>query len=313
MAGNFLWADLSSYEPTRTRPFYSAVLGWRFDGYVAQSRRQPVAGLFKMPEKFAQMKLPPFWMSYISVDSIEQSVAIAKQLGGKVEIGPTPFDGGGQFALVRDPLGAGFTLYEGSALEGAAPRIHALFVSNAKAVQAFYTGLFGWAFSEPEKGVYAIRNHDRTIAHLHEIPDDAIRGPEEYWAVGFPVPNKAATCAKAVAHGGTIVADTDLPEGAASLIRDPDSAAFFLVEARQGRKALPWKALGGLALILLSLLSGWAWLWSVFLIIWVIAALRERTTWLFEAVSRDEHPWLYWGLVGLYSALAALSLWAGWT
>ena len=57
--------------------------------------------------------MPSFWMSYIQVDSVEETVRIAEQYDAKVEIKPQPAPGGGVFALIRDPAGAGFTCFEG--------------------------------------------------------------------------------------------------------------------------------------------------------------------------------------------------------
>ncbi|MEO1197847.1 MAG: hypothetical protein AAFX39_01245 [Pseudomonadota bacterium] len=53
-------------------------------------------------------------MSYISSDDITATVAEAENCGGKVGIGPIPYGGGTQIALICDPLGAGFTVYQGS-------------------------------------------------------------------------------------------------------------------------------------------------------------------------------------------------------
>ena len=117
--GEFIWADLSSYRPDVTRPFYSQIFEWSFDDYAALVSKRPTSGLYQMPQKFIDMGMPSFWMSYIAVDDVEAAVKTAGEMGGKVELGPAPFVGGGEYALIRDPLGAGFTVYNGTALEGA--------------------------------------------------------------------------------------------------------------------------------------------------------------------------------------------------
>ena len=149
--GDFIWADLSSYRPDVTRPFYSQLFEWKFDDYAAHVGKSPTAGLFQMPQKFMDMGMPSFWMSYIAVDDVAQVVKTANEMGGKIELGPAEFEGGGQYALIRDPLGARFTVYSGSALDGAATGVnarlgHTLIVSNAKAVMPFYSALFDWNF-----------------------------------------------------------------------------------------------------------------------------------------------------------------------
>ena len=129
-------------------------------------------------------------MSYIAVDDIAATVEIARARGGMVEIGPEPFESGGQFALIRDPLGASFTVYQGDALSGVTSSLgarvgHGLFVSDISAVRTFYETLFGWQIVPYESGVHVVRHHGETIAYAHDIPDPGVRGAEEYGAVFF--------------------------------------------------------------------------------------------------------------------------------
>lgn len=315
--GTFIWADLSSFHPEVTKEFYRKVMGWRFDDYVASVAAGPVAGLYEMPAKFQAINMPSFWMSYIAVDDVSAVTEIAKAKGGKVEVGPEPFEGGGTFALIRDPLGAGFTVYSGAALKGSATGAgaragHGLFVSDAAAVTDFYSALFGWSFGPISDGVRPIQLNGQTIAHLHEIPDPAIRGKEQYWGVFFRHPNLQTAEANIVAQGGTILAHVELPEGAALLARDPDGGAFFLLggggNVITAKSPFRWKAWLGLGLILLSLGTGWTWIWAVFLSVWVWTGLREHATWLFEPIPRDGAALLYWSLMILYSGLAVLAL-----
>lgn len=317
--GTFLWADLSTFRPEITHDFYTRLMGWQIapDDYAIASRNaRPVAGIYPMPEKFVAMGMPSFWMSYIAVADIAGVVEKARALGGKVEVGPSPFEGGGAFALIRDPLGAGFTVYEGRALDGAQAgpggrRGHGLFVSEADAVMAFYRTLFGWDFSPPEKGIRQIRQGGRSIAHLHEIPDPTLRGKEQYWAVLFDAPPEAA--ARVAEAGGEVLAETDLPEGPALLARDPDGAAFFLCAGRDGpdtQTAAPrhWRASAGLGLIGLALVTGWGWISALFCAIWIGIGLRDRETYLFEPVTRAKAPLLYWLILGSFAALGTLAL-----
>lgn len=191
--GSFVWADLSSFRPDVTRVFYRDLMGWDFegDGYdLAMVGGRPTAAIYEMPAFFQKIRMPSFWMSYIAVDDVARAVEIANDMGGKVEVGPEPFDGGGEFALIRDPLGAGFTVYQGDALAGgyggAGGRIgHALIESDAAAVIPFYKALFCWEFTSVGGGSYDLGLRGQTIARFHEIPDPAIRGKEQYWAVLF--------------------------------------------------------------------------------------------------------------------------------
>lgn len=321
--GTFLWADLSAYRPQTARKFYSDLFGWAVppqEYAIASYGNVPVAGLFQMPEKFIDMGMPSFWMSYIAVNNVETAIETARLHGGKVEIGPADFEGGGRYALIRDPLGAGFTVYEGRALDGALTgtggrRGHALFVSDAAAVMPFYAALFGWSFGASDSGTRQILNRSHVIAHLHEIPDPAIRGKEQYWAILFDAPPQAPDRIRSL--GGQVVATVTLPEGPATVARDPDGAAFFTLqtpstEAPGDRPTTPiprnWRAIAGLGLIGLGIATGWSWISAIFFAIWIAIGLRDKATYLFEPVTRAEAPVLYWLILGCFAALGGFAL-----
>ncbi|MEM9853255.1 MAG: VOC family protein [Pseudomonadota bacterium] len=232
MHGAFIWADLSTFRLDKTRRFYGDVMGWQFDGDVAFTDA-PVASIYTMPEKFQKIGMPSFWMSYIAVSEAAHAVRQAKALGGKVELGPVAYEQG-EIALIRDPLGAGFTIYSGppfppSATGPAARAGHGLFVSDMAAIKPFYEALFGWRFGVPEMGVSAVSKDGETLFHCHEIPDPALRGKEEYWGVFFAAPD-AGVKGRVGAAGGKVVASMVLPEGPALLAHDPDGGHFFVTD-----------------------------------------------------------------------------------
>lgn len=310
-AGDLIWADLSTFDVAKARLFYSRAFGWSFDDagryFIA---RGPLAGLYEMPETFRRIRMPSFWMSYIEVPNADQAARVAIDQGGKVEVGPEDQAGLGRFALLRDPLGAGFTVLERPTVRSSGRRNHALIVSSAAAVQPFYTALFGWEYVPKHAGVWQITSGGGAVAELHEIPDPAVRGKEEYWAIAFPA--SAKTVAKA---GAGRIADLQLVAGPATLWRDDQGAAFLTCEAEvdrplaMSRNNPPYLAWVGLGLIVLSLLPDMAWIWAVFLAAWVVVGLRDRATYLLQPVTRAESPILFWALMGSYTFLAVFALW----
>lgn len=320
--GQLIWADLSSYNPATTRPFYTTVLGWQFEGDdygIGLTGGRPVAGLYQMPEKFVDMGMPSFWMSYIQVDDVTATAQRAADTGAIVEIGPSDFANGGRYALIRDPLGAGFTVYEGPDMtgttEGAGSRFaHALFVSDAAKVMPFYEGLFGWRFISLTKDSWEISTPSgSTGAHLYEVPDPAVRGKEQYWAVIFN--GDAGAAARATAEGGQVIAEIPLHQGKAVVIADPDGGTFMVrpngqAPAQSGGSPMTfrWKAWAGLALIYLSIATGWSWISALFFALWTVLGLKDRATYLLEPISRSEAPLLYWLTLATYAALVPLLL-----
>ncbi|TMU51002.1 VOC family protein [Flagellimonas algicola] len=231
---NFIFADLSTYTPKETMAFYESVFGWTYyeaDGYYsAYKDEQEICGLYETPEKFKQMRMPHFWMSYIQVNNVTQTVEKARELGGIIEV--VDKSTLGKVALIRDPQGSGFTVYEGDQLthtrtlnEPGTLIWNELHVSNAAKVIPFYEGIFNWTFNDQGYGTYNIQNHQgEQVADLMEIPNN-FKGKYEYWVCSFGVENLAKTQDKILNLGGSVVSD----EGDRILMTDNSGEAFFYV------------------------------------------------------------------------------------
>lgn len=242
MTGLFIWCDLSAYHPAQAEGFYEDLFGWRFDasegGYLnAFAGNSAVAGVYEMPAKFRDIGLPSFWMSYIAVESVATVVAAAKAQGGRIEMQER--DGSeGSVALIRDPLGAGFTVYEGDGerggmgMDAAGLRVgHALYISDASAVKPFYRALFGWQF-EPRDGYYDILSAEGApVASIHEC-DAEERGGFEYWGIGFAVEDMPDARRRVLNAGGTVFGEMRLGQHVAVSVADRDDAAFLLIERK---------------------------------------------------------------------------------
>ena len=237
--GDFVWCDLSARHLEEMCAFYEHLFNWKYlrsatpDGsdYRIAQAVNPVAGLFAMPEKFDEMGMPCFWMSYIEVASIKEAIEIAKSHGGRVELGPIPGGMGSKVALIRDPLGAGFTVIEGKGLQTrtANPRHgdmawNALYLSDAEAVIPFYEALFGWIIEPADSatGEFDVTINGRHGSAIHQIPD-AIRGREQYWGVHFAVDDLLKARSVAGETGALVYEEDGL-----ILACDPDNAAFFM-------------------------------------------------------------------------------------
>ena len=185
MNNNFIWTDLSTFNVRIAKQFYGASFGWQFknigDGYLTcYAQKVPSAGLYRMPDFFQKINMPSFWMSYIHVSNINETVQLAEQLGAKIEVQPEAAPGGGQIALIRDPAGAGFTCYEGEALGGRDAGNNAgrmvwneLHVSALSTIEAFYTTLFQWQIRSTEQANrYEIYSNGHLIAGIQVSPNE---------------------------------------------------------------------------------------------------------------------------------------------
>ncbi|MEM7535554.1 MAG: VOC family protein [Chloroflexota bacterium] len=248
---DFVWTDLSTFDLDAAKQFYTKVFGWIYEGYEDEGGYEighigvnPSVGIYAMPEKFQQMNLPSFWMSYISVRDIDTVVAQAKAHGGIIEIGPTNFMGEDKIVLIRDPAGAGFTVWDGADLRGKDTKgthgrmaWNELYVSDALQVIDFYQTILGWSFtlaagSDTTLGRrrYDIQNEKgNTIAALQEVPNE-LKGKAQFWIPYFSVKNVDSTLGIISREGGELIHREDSGEGVLAMAQDPQGAAFALIE-----------------------------------------------------------------------------------
>lgn len=232
---NIIYADLSTYSLEKSIRFYEAVFGWKYyeyeGNYGAYLGNRLVAGLYETPEKFKQMRMPHFWMTYIQVDDVDATVAKARELGGIIELVMTIPDFG-KLALIRDPQGAGFTVYEGDQLDDVRTADRAntlvwneLHISDATNIIPFYEGIFDWKFQGEQNGYYEIYNgKEQYISDALVIPN-SYKGKYEYWVCTIGVSDLEETKRKILDHEGSIVVD----EGERILFTDNSGEAFFYI------------------------------------------------------------------------------------
>ncbi len=114
--GTLCWPELMTPDANAAVAFYTALFPWtakrvksglpdkQVDYVEWQLAHQSIGGLLEM------QGVPPHWMPYFLVADCAESVQLAKDLGANVQFGATPIAGVGEFALLRDPQGAWFTV-----------------------------------------------------------------------------------------------------------------------------------------------------------------------------------------------------------
>lgn len=256
---NFVWADLSSYDTAASRTFYKAVFGWashdmgrmeagpddRFGMdqvtyHIATLSEHPVAGIFDMPPFFKTIKMPPFWMSYLAVNDIEAVVARAKAIEGVVvDVEPTPF-GEGTMALIRDPLGAGFTCYDGPDIDakGDGSEIgrmvwNELITDSIPAVAFFYCDVLGFDVVRDDEfdgdRVKLINGEGEEIAGIQAV-DESIRSKKVYWMPFFSADTLSDFMPRLEKAGGELISRTDFGDYDSAICYDSTGAAFGIAE-----------------------------------------------------------------------------------
>lgn len=126
--GMFSWIDLGTTDLEAAHAFYSALFGWtpdnqplpgggsytnfRLDGYT-------VAGAAEMLPEMKANGVPPAWTSYVSHSDIDTVAARAAEAGGTVFFEPMDVMEYGRMAILGDPTGASFGLWQPKAHIGA--------------------------------------------------------------------------------------------------------------------------------------------------------------------------------------------------
>ena len=113
------WNELQTREPEEAASFYSALFGWKpemieQDGqtvYVTVKNGGRQNGGF-MPMAGENGDAPSAWVPYFTVSSRDAAVEKVKDLGGALLTGPLDLPAG-RIAVLQDPQGAVFAVFEG--------------------------------------------------------------------------------------------------------------------------------------------------------------------------------------------------------
>lgn len=246
-AGAACWADLSTSDVDGSRAFYAAVLGWtaadpdaRHHGYFMFVRDgTPVAG--------AMGDLPGIpasdtWTTYFACRDVAAAAAAAERAGARVLAPPMPVDDLGVQAVLVDPAGATFGLWQAGTFGGfaavgepGAPSWFELHTRDYARALDFYGSGLGWELdtvSDAESFRSSVQRDPVTGEELAGIMDAAGFRPEgesSRWSVYWEVADVDAAVAEVVGRGGSLRhGPDDTPYGRLAAVTDPAGAPFEL-------------------------------------------------------------------------------------
>ncbi|HEX8067957.1 MAG TPA: VOC family protein [Thermoleophilaceae bacterium] len=116
--GCLTWNDLNTRDTESAKRFYGELFGWtaepidapNVDYTVWRNGDRSNGGMFGITEEMGEM--PTFWMPYFAVESLDEALVRVKDGGGTVASGPMNVPTG-RVAVVQDPQGAAFAMFEG--------------------------------------------------------------------------------------------------------------------------------------------------------------------------------------------------------
>jgi predicted enzyme related to lactoylglutathione lyase len=246
--GTFSWAELATSDADGAKAFYSGLFGWELEDNsvgddmvytMARLGGKSVAAMFKQHER--EQGIPPHWNSYVTVESADDSAARAKELGGTVLFDPFDVMEVGRMAVIQDPTGAIFQVWEPRQSIGA-ERVNDvgsltwndLATTDPEPAERFYSELFGWSFTKVPGPVdyWTIQNDGRSNGGMRRQAEDEVEnGVPPHWMPYFTVDSSDAAVATVEdLGGGVVVPTTEVPAGKFTVVRDPQGAFFAFFE-----------------------------------------------------------------------------------
>jgi predicted enzyme related to lactoylglutathione lyase len=248
--GTFSWTDLTTTDQDAAKSFYSQLFGWEADDQPVGENMvysmmnvdgKPVAAISSQPQQQREAGVPPNWNSYVTVENADQTAERVKELGGTVHAPPFDVFDAGRMAVIADPQGAFFEIWQPNQHIGAnlvnGPGLlswNELHTPDLDGATSFYTQLFGWGTETMDMGgtpytVIGVDGHGNGGISTMMPP-----GAPPHWLVYFGTDDLQATTARIGELGGTVVQPAmDIGEGnAIAVAQDPQGAYFALYAGR---------------------------------------------------------------------------------
>ena len=249
--GTFSWIDYAAKDLDGAKSFYSALFGWSLvdvptpgEPYImAQIDGKEVAALMALTEQESQGGVPPHWNSYVTVENADETAAQLKELGGQVLAEAFDVMAAGRMAVVADPTGAAFCLWQPVENIGALlvnePNTfcwNELYTNDLDVAERFYTTLFGWnsqrATSSDDTPLIELYNEGRPAATMMEIQSEWGPMPPA-WGVYFAVADCEATVEQAQGLGGRVILEPrKIPPGLFAVLQDPQGGVFSVIQLK---------------------------------------------------------------------------------
>jgi uncharacterized protein len=240
--GTPTWIDLGVPDLDRALDFYGALFGWQFDVGPAEYGRYTTAyadGLrvAALAPNSDQEAARSWWNVYLATADCDATAAAVEPAGGTVVDPPSDVMDQGRMAIVRDPAGGQFGLWQGWKHIGC-ERVNEpntlvrndLITDRPDVARPFYAEVFGFTLDGnpdlPDFDFTFLRRPDgHEIGGIMGVPEAGGTS----WSTTFEVDDTDAAVARAVAAGGTAGPVDDMIYGKLAQITDPFGAEFSVI------------------------------------------------------------------------------------
>jgi predicted enzyme related to lactoylglutathione lyase len=248
--GTFCWVELGTSDSAGAKQFYTKLFGWDYvdnpvgPGMVYTMLKQEgkdVGALYELMPDMKAQGIPPHWLSYVSVTSADEAAAKAKDLGATLMKEPFDVFTVGRMAVVQDPTGAVFALWQAGTHQGVGTYNvpgsfcwNELGTNDTNKAGEFYTGLFGWTTKTENFGPMEytmFQNGDRGAGGMYKLTPEMGSVPP-HWLVYFAVDDCDAKVELASSLGAKVMKPADdIPGvGRFAILIDPQGAAFAIIK-----------------------------------------------------------------------------------
>ncbi len=248
--GTISWRELMSAKPEESERFYSELFAWKINSVpygpttyrlvhvsVGANEKQ-IAGIMQ----FDKPGIAPHWVSYVTVEDVDQTAAKAKARGGTIANAPMDIPNVGRFAVILDPDGAPSVAFKSANPSTETPNAtpargefvweHLNSPSPEKSI-AFYTQVYGWK-SRPQEGdprMFVLSTEEKMdVCTIMQAPP----GMPAHWLTYVVVDKLKDANDRVKRLGGKVITD-EIPIpgfGALAVVEDAHGALIGLFEAR---------------------------------------------------------------------------------
>jgi uncharacterized protein len=240
--GTPTWIDLGIPDLEGAMRFYGALFGWDFEVGPQEMMRYTQCLLGgRRVAALAESQDPPaaghWWNVYLATGDCDATARRVTDAGGTIVQEPVDVPDQGRAAIVKDPTGAQFGLWEGRGFVGCevvnepgSLVRNDLITPDPEPARAFYTAVFGFTLDGnpdvPEFDFTFLRRPDgHEVGGIMGVPG----APSSGWATTFEVADTDAVVARAAEAGGHPGAAEDFVYGRMATITDPFGAEFSVI------------------------------------------------------------------------------------
>lgn len=258
LPGTFSWPELSTSDQAAAVAFYRALFGWGVNDQplgpgetysIFQLNGADVGAAYTMRAEERQHGAPPHWNAYVSVANADEATTRAQELGANVFAPPFDVMDAGRMAVLQDPTGAVFQVWQAVKNIGAhvlgepgALCWTELTTSDPAAAETFYTSLFGWTPKHSAPGSpmvyteFTVAGANTPSIGMMQKPPHLPPQVPSFWLPYFQVTDVDASVEEAKSLGAQVhFGPENIPDaGRFAVIADPQGAAFavFAPKAR---------------------------------------------------------------------------------